>query len=56
MPLTEAHRRDLDACLQSLRRQKPIDNVQIERTLMAILKVLLDDDSGSAPTAPVGGR
>jgi hypothetical protein len=43
MPLREFHRRQLVARLQELRRDRPIDNVQIERALVAILEALLDE-------------
>jgi hypothetical protein len=54
MPLSDPRRRELEACLQDIQTQKPIDNAQIERALVALLDTFLED--GAAPdTSPATG-
>jgi hypothetical protein len=51
MALSEYRRRQLARNLSDLRRQRPIDNVQIERALVAVMEALLDEDGSRDLTA-----
>ncbi|HEX3366254.1 hypothetical protein [Phenylobacterium sp.] len=51
MALSDHRRRQLTASLHELRRDRPIDNAQIERALVAILEALIDE-SGNRSLAP----
>jgi hypothetical protein len=47
MSLSDPRRRQLEACLQDIQSHRPIDNAQIERALVALIEVLLEDNSAS---------
>ena len=51
MALSEYRRRQLARSLSDLRRDKPIDNTQIERALVAVMEPLLDESGSRDLTA-----
>ncbi len=51
MALSEYRRRQLARSLSDLRRRRPIDNVQIERALVALMEALLDENGSRDLTA-----
>jgi hypothetical protein len=51
MALSEYRRRQLARSLSELRRERPIDNVQIERALVAVMEALLDEGGSRDLTA-----
>ncbi|HZZ30442.1 MAG TPA: hypothetical protein VFE10_00490 [Phenylobacterium sp.] len=50
MALSDHRRQQLTASLRELRRDRPIDDAQIQRALVAILEALVDE-SGSRSLA-----
>ena len=51
MALSDHRRRQLTASLREMRRDRPIDNAQIERALVALLEALIDE-AGTRSLAP----
>jgi hypothetical protein len=59
MPLTERSRRQLVSSLHELHYDKPIDNPQIERALIAAIEALLEVEAQRdvpGDDLPAGGR
>lgn len=51
MTLSPPHRADLEARLRDIRENRPIDNVQIERAVLALLHAVLEGDAAEATAA-----